>query len=106
MNILQINASARSNGAQSTRLAEAITARLIGQHPGAVVEVRDLATQQHSVLDEATLGALFTQADQRIDKQSVRVAKDVALIAQVQADDVVVFGVPMCKFGIPVQLRI
>jgi FMN-dependent NADH-azoreductase len=60
MKILQINSSARSAGANSTRLADAITARLKAANPAAVVELRDLAANPHPVLDEAALGALFT----------------------------------------------
>lgn len=105
MKILQINASARSAGANSTRLADAVTARLTAQHPGAVVELRDLASQPHPVLDEPSLGALFTPADQRSPEQAARVALDDALIAQVQGADVIVLGVPMYNFGVPVQLK-
>jgi FMN-dependent NADH-azoreductase len=60
MKILQINSSARSAGANSTRLADSITARLKAANPAAVVELRDLAANPHPVLDEAALGALFT----------------------------------------------
>jgi len=105
MKILQINASARSTGANSTRLADAITARLQAQNPQAVVELRDLASHPHPVLDEAALGALFTPAEQRSAEQAARVALDDALIAQVQAVDVIVLGVPMYNFGVPVQLK-
>lgn len=105
MKILQINASARSTGANSTRLADAITARLQAQNPAAVVELRDLASDPHPVLDEAALGALFTSAEQRSAEQAARVALDDALIAQVQAVDVIVLGVPMYNFGVPVQLK-
>lgn len=105
MKILQINASARSTGANSTRLADAITARLQAQNPAAVVELRDLASNPHPVLDEAALGALFTPAKQRSAEQAARVALDDALIAQVQAVDVIVLGVPMYNFGVPVQLK-
>ncbi|SEJ20216.1 FMN-dependent NADH-azoreductase [Pseudomonas linyingensis] len=105
MRILQINASARSTGANSTRLADAITARLQAQNPAAVVELRDLASNPHPVLDEAALGALFTPAEQRSAEQAARVALDDALIAQVQAVDVIVLGVPMYNFGVPVQLK-
>ena len=105
MKILQINASARSNGANSTRLADSITARLQAQNPAAVVELRDLARDPHPVLDEAALGALFTPAEQRSAEQAARVALDDALIAQVQAVDVIVLGVPMYNFGVPVQLK-
>lgn len=105
MKILQINASARSSGANSTRLADAITARLQAQNPQAAFELRDLASDPHPVLDEAALGALFTPAEQRSAEQAARVALDDALIAQVQAADVIVLGVPMYNFGVPVQLK-
>ena len=105
MKILQINSSARSAGANSTRLADSITARLKAANPAAVVELRDLAANPHPVLDEAALGALFTPAEQRTPEQAARVALDDALIAQVQAADAIVLGVPMYNFGVPVQLK-
>ena len=105
MKILQINSSARSAGANSTRLADAITARLKAANPAAVVELRDLAANPHPVLDEAALGALFTPAEQRTPEQAARVALDDALITQVQAADAIVLGVPMYNFGVPVQLK-
>ena len=105
MKILQINSSARSAGANSTRLADSITARLKAANPAAVLELRDLAANPHPVLDEAALGALFTPADQRTPEQAARVALDDALITQVQAADAIVLGVPMYNFGVPVQLK-
>ena len=105
MNILQINASARSEGANSTRLADAVTARLQALHPGAAVEVRDLARDPHPIIDEAALGALFTPAAERTPEQAARVALDDALIAQVQSADAIVLGVPMYNFGTPAQLK-
>ncbi|MCL7461315.1 NAD(P)H-dependent oxidoreductase [Pseudomonas sp. NW5] len=105
MKILQINASARTQGANSTRLADAISARLKAAHPQAQLELRDLARQPHPMLDQDALGALFTPAEQRSAEQTARVALDDALIAQVQAADVLVLGVPMYNFGVPVQLK-
>ena len=105
MNILQINASARRDGANSTRVANTITARLQAMNPGAQLTLRDLAVTPHPVLDEAALGALFTSADQRSPAQAARVALDDALIAEIQAHDTVVLGVPMYNFGVPVQLK-
>jgi len=104
MNILQINSSARSTGSESTRLADEIVARLSAKD-AATVTRRDLAAEPHPVLDEAALQALFTPADQRTPAQNARVALDDALIAQVQAADVVVIGAPMYNFGITVQLK-
>lgn len=105
MNILQINASARREGANSTRIADAIVARLQAAQADARLTVRDLAVTPHPVLDEAALGALFTPAAERSPEQAARVALDDALIAEVQAADVIVLGVPMYNLGVPVQLK-
>ena len=105
MNILQINASTRREAANSTRVANSITARLQAATPAASLKVRDLAVTPHPVLDEAALGALFTPADKRSAEQVARVALDDALIAEVQAADAIVLGVPMYNFGVPVQLK-
>ncbi len=105
MNILQINSSARSTGSASTRLADAIVARITAANPDASVVRRDLAAQPHPVLDEATLQALFTPPEQRTAEQAARIALDDALIAQVQAADVIVVGAPMYNFGVTVQLK-
>jgi FMN-dependent NADH-azoreductase len=109
MNILQINSSARvfenDQGSVSTRLANELSAGLLAAHPEAKLTVRDLAREPHPVLDEAALGALFTPAESRTAGQAARVALDDALIAEIQAADVVVLGVPMYNFGITAQLK-
>jgi FMN-dependent NADH-azoreductase len=105
MNILQINSSVRGAQSESTRVGNAIVARLLAANPGAQLKVRDLAANPHPVLDDAALGALFTPAEQRSSEQAARVALDDALIAEVQAADVVVIGAPMYNFGMSVQLK-
>ncbi len=105
MKILQINASARREGGNSTRLADSVVARLRTDHPEAEFTLRDLAATPHPVLDEVALAALFTPADQRSAAQAQRVALDDALIAEIQAHDTLVLGVPMYNFGVSVQLK-
>ena len=105
MKILQVNSSARASGSHSTRLASALTDALRAGQPDAVVSVRDLARDPHPALDESALGALFTPAAARTPAQAARVALDDALIAEVQAADVLVIGVPMYNFGVPSQLK-
>ena len=105
MNILQINSSVRGNQSESTRVANGIVARLRAAHPEATLTVRDLAANPHPELDEATLGALFTPAEQRTPEQAARVARNDALIAEVQAADAIVIGAPMYNFGISAQLK-
>jgi FMN-dependent NADH-azoreductase len=105
MNILQVNSSARLEGSLSTRLTQRIVERLRAAHPDASLTLRDLASTPHPALDEAALQALFTDPSQRTAPQSARVALDDALIAEIQAADVVVLGVPMYNFGISTQLK-
>ena len=110
MNILQINSSARrldenGQGSHSTRLANELVAALREGQPAAQLEVLDLGQQSLPALDEATLQALFTPAEQRSEAQAARVAQDMALIEQVKAQDVLVLAVPMINFGIPTQLK-
>ncbi|MFO1339592.1 MAG: NAD(P)H-dependent oxidoreductase [Burkholderiaceae bacterium] len=109
MKILQVNSSARvfenDQGSHSTRLANELSGRLLAAHPAAALTVRDLARQPHPVLDETALGALFTPAEARTPEQAARVALDDALIAEIQAADVVVLGVPMYNFGVTAQLK-
>lgn len=105
MNILQINSSARSNGSFSTQLANDIVARLQQQHPDAKVVTHTLATDPVTALDEAGLGALMTEADARSPAQAALAAEFDARIAEIQAADVVVLGVPMYNFGVTTQLK-
>jgi FMN-dependent NADH-azoreductase len=109
MHILQVNSSARvfenGQGSHSSRLASELVAGLRSAHPEATLTVRDLARQPHPVLDEAALGALFTAPEARSAEQAARVALDDALIAEIQAADIVVLGVPMYNFGVSAQLK-
>ena len=108
MNILQINSSARADGSHSSRLARSIVERVLASSPvGATpkITVRDLGRTPHPELNESALQALFTPAEQRTPEQAARVALDDALIAELQAADVVVLGVPMYNFGVPAPLK-
>lgn len=104
MNILQINSSARAAG-HSTALANQVTARLQAANPGAALVLRDLTSNPHPPLDEATLGALFTPAESRTAEQNARIALDTALIDEVKAADAIVIGTPMYNFTVSSQLK-
>lgn len=107
MKLLQVNGSARSveHGAISTLLANELTAGLLAATPGSRATVLDLANQPQPMLDGAALGALFTPAEQRTPEQAARAGLDDTRIAEIQAADVVVLGVPMYNFGISSQLK-
>ncbi len=103
--ILQINSAARSQGAQSTLLADELTAKLKQSNPGATVTVRNLQADPLPHLDDAVLGAFFTPAESRTPEQNAIVAKSDALIAELQAADVIVIGAPLYNFGVSSQLK-
>src|SRR5215831_20818769 len=105
MNVLQINSSVRGKASHSTRLANRIVQRLRDADPDTTLAVRDLGLDQHPVLDEAALGAIFTPASQRTPEQAARAALDDELIAELRGADVVVLGVPMYNFGVPASLK-
>jgi FMN-dependent NADH-azoreductase len=103
--ILQLNSAARSQGAQSTLLANELTAKLQQSNAGAKVVVRDLLANALPHLDESVLGAFFTPAENRTAEQAAIAAKSDALIAELQSADIVVIGAPMYNFGISSQLK-
>lgn len=103
--ILQINGAARSQGSQSTLLAGETAARLQATHPGATIVVRDLLSTALPNLNDDVLGAFFTPADARNDAQKALVARSDALIAELQAADIVVIGAPLYNFGDSTQLK-
>lgn len=104
MNILQINSSVRSHG-HSTVLAGELVSRLFAAAPDSKLVVRDLARTPQPMLDEATLLAIFSPAELRTPEQALIVARDDALIAEVEAADVLVVGASMYNFGISAQLK-
>src|ERR1700761_3694969 len=103
--ILQINSAARSQGAQSTLLVNELTEKLQQSNPGAQVVVRNLQAEPLPHLDDAILGAFFTPADQRTPEQAAISARSEALIAELQAADIIVIGAPMYNFGVSSQLK-
>ncbi|WP_213299251.1 FMN-dependent NADH-azoreductase [Paraburkholderia sacchari] len=103
--ILQINSAARSQGAQSTLLVNELTTKLQQSNPGAKVVARNLQADPLPHLDDAVLGAFFTPAEQRTPEQQAIAARSEALIAELQAADVIVIGAPMYNFGISSQLK-
>ena len=104
-NILHITSSVKGAASRSTLLSEEVVAGLLQQGPGAGVTTRDLGAEPVAMLDADALGALSTPADRRSPAQQALIAAHDALIAEIKAADVVVFGVPMYNFAVPAQLK-
>ncbi|ABD53677.1 FMN-dependent NADH-azoreductase [Jannaschia sp. CCS1] len=97
--ILRIDASARRDGSVSRDLTTQIVDLLGGE-----VTIRDLTTAIPQ-LDEAWIGANFTPADQRTAQQQETLSLSDTLVAEVQAADTLVIGLPIYNFGVPAALK-
>jgi FMN-dependent NADH-azoreductase len=102
--LLKINSSVLAGG-NANRLADDFVGRWLARHPKDRLVVRDLTHDPVPHLDETTLTGFFTPAEQRTPAQQAAVRRSDALVAELQAADVVVLGVPMYNFGIPSPLK-
>ncbi|WP_422060017.1 FMN-dependent NADH-azoreductase [Sphingopyxis sp.] len=103
--ILRIDASARSQGSTTRSLTDHLVERLLGQSYGAKVVHRDLAATPPALLDESWVFANFTDDAERSAEQKAALASSDALIAELEAADTIVIGVPVYNFGIPAALK-
>lgn len=99
--VLRIDSSARTEGSISRDLAARITEKL----DAGSVTLRDLAAEPLPQVDADWIGANFTPADARSDAQAAKLALSDTLIAEVQAADVLVIGLPIYNFGVPAALK-
>ncbi len=98
--VLRIDASARRDGSVSRQLTDQLVKRLA---PTKTI-TRDLA-EGLPLLDETWIGANFTPADQRSPEQADKLALSDTLIAEIQAADTLVIGLPIYNFGVPAALK-
>jgi len=105
MTLLQLNTSLFSSAGQSSQLADRFVAGMKAAHPDVHVVVRDLAREPIPHLTAERFQAFLAEPEARsIEQQAVVEASD-ALIAELQAADVIVIGLPMYNFGVPSQLK-
>lgn len=99
--LLRIDASARRTGSVTRDLTDQIVAKLAPE----TVLTRDLADTPLPQIDEDWVGANFTPADDRSEGQKARLAQSDALVADLQAADTIVIGLPIYNFGVPAALK-
>ncbi|MEX0644453.1 MAG: NAD(P)H-dependent oxidoreductase [Parvularculaceae bacterium] len=104
LKILQIQSSARRNGSTSRRLSEALIDALAAEGAIASLTQRDLADGVPFV-DEDWVAANFTPAAKRTARQTATLSYSDGLVAELEAADVVVIGVPVYNFGVPATLK-
>lgn len=101
--VLRIDTSARRAGSASRELTAALAEGFAGQG-GRIIE-RDLAATPPAPVDEAWVNANFTPEAARTDADRAALAQSDALVAELQAADVIVIGVPIYNFTFPATLK-
>ncbi len=94
--VLRIDASARHDDSVSRKLAD----KVIDKLSPATVTTRDLSTPL-PLIDSTWIGANFTPADDRTDDQKATLALSDTLIAEIEAADTLVIGLPIYNFAVP-----
>ena len=100
MTVLHINSSARYADSASRELS----ARLVERLGDPDVIERDLAKGLPQYT-EGTLRAVFTPHEHRSEEQVAELATAGELIAELQAADAIVIGLPLYNFGPPATLK-
>lgn len=102
-NILRIDASMRKTGSYSRKLSDSLIEQLSAQQPHRL-KTRDLADGV-PLINEAWIGANFTDVAERTTEQRAVLACSDALVAEAQEADVLVIGLPIYNFGVPAAFK-
>ena len=102
LKVLRIDASMRRAGSVSRDLADDVIASLRARH-GDVTE-RNLADGV-PLIDEAWIGANFTDPADRTDEQKAALALSDTLVRELKEADAVVIATPIYNFSVPGALK-
>lgn len=103
MNLLHLDSSILADHSVSRRLSADIAARLRAANPALTTSYRDLAAAPLAHLSGAYLHA--AQGNDAGPAIAAEVAAGGQVLAEFQAADTIVIGVPMYNFTIPTQLK-
>ncbi len=103
--LLKLDVSPRGNQSVSRRLGQQFLADWQGNHAGAQVTTRDLATSNLPFVDLQWIGGAYSAPDQHTPehKAALKVSND--LIAELMAADHLLITTPMYNFAIPAALK-
>jgi len=103
--ILHIISSPRGQASFSIKLGNAIIEQLKAAYPGSTVQVRDLTQTPFPHLEEATLAAFHTPAEQHTPESREALKNSDEAIAELMVADMIVIGAPLWNFSIPSVLK-
>ena len=101
--LLHLNASARTEGSVTRDLSQRLVDQLSDESTTLIT--RDVGIVALPLLSEAWVGANFTPDDARTPEQHKVLALSDELIAELEAADTLVLGVPIYNFGVPAAFK-
>jgi len=100
--ILRVDSSMRTEGSVSRDLADKLIEKL--NNDNTQITLRDLA-QGIDLIDEAWIGANFTDPSERSDEQKATLAKSDELVSELHDADTIVITAPVYNFHVPAALK-
>ena len=104
LKVLEIAASGRGRDSVSRKLSADLIAALEARQGEIELTRRDLSTGLPYV-DETWIDANFTAPEERVASHREALAQSDALVAELQAADIIVIGMPIYNFGVPAALK-
>lgn len=99
--VLHIDSAARF----SDSITRAASAALVEKEAADKVIRRDLSGETLPFLDEGFVHGTFTPPEDRTDALKAALATSDVLVAELQAADTIVIGVPLYNFSVPAALK-
>ncbi|UKT64078.1 FMN-dependent NADH-azoreductase [Pedobacter mucosus] len=103
--ILHIISSPKGENSYSVKLGNAIIDKVKLANPGSIVSVKDLTVNPFPHLEEATLNAFYTPAENHTLENKKAIKNSDLAIAELKEADIIVIGAPLWNFGIPSVLK-
>ncbi|GAA3606437.1 FMN-dependent NADH-azoreductase [Gibbsiella greigii] len=104
-NVLVLKSSILATYSQSNQLADFFVEQWSSTHSGDTITVRDLAADPVPVLDGELVNILRPSDAPLSPRQQEALALSDKLIAELQANDIIVIAAPMYNFNISTQLK-
>lgn len=104
--LLHVDSSPLGEASVSRQLSSEFVRNWKKANPNGKVITRDLSTTSLQPVTGAWVGAAYTPEDARTPAQRELLAVSDSLIAELEAADEYIFGVPMHNFGIPSVLKL
>ena len=103
--LLHLDSAAPSPASVSRLLGRELVVGWARRDPGMALTYRDLVAEPLEVVSSSWVSAAFATPEQRTPDSAFALNRSDALIAELEAADVLVIGAPMYNFGIPASLK-